>query len=109
MDDARTAQTDKAPAPSTGAASITPRQRRVLMALLSGPCRREDLDRLAGASNSPDVVRQLRVRWGLDLPCDLLRGLDRDGRRVVYGVYGLSSADRAAAVALISDPTVGGR
>lgn len=71
-----------------------PRQRRVLMALAEGPKSREQVDRIAGAHNGPDVVRRLRQK-GWDIPCDLVDVIDRDGRPARPGVYRLSGRDRA--------------
>ncbi|WP_322997198.1 hypothetical protein [Castellaniella sp.] len=56
---------------------------------------REDLDRVAGASNGPDIVAALR-RKGLDIPCVLREGIDRDGRPCKTGEYSLTESDRAA-------------
>lgn len=71
----------------------TTRQRRLIEALRVGPRSREELDRIAGASNAPEVVRQLRVR-GLDLPCQFAPHTDRDGVKGRHGVYSLSDVDR---------------
>jgi len=77
------------------------RQRRALVALLAGPQTREQLDRLAGASNSPDVVMTLRRRFGLALPCALETVPDRDGKRVERGVYRLAELDKPTALRLV--------
>ncbi|MEA3299136.1 MAG: hypothetical protein U9R22_02850 [Pseudomonadota bacterium] len=71
----------------------TPRQWRVIRALLTGPQSRETIDRVAGASNGPEVIRQLRVN-GLIIPCELVPHTDRDGRPGKHGVYHLSESDR---------------
>ena len=70
----------------------SPRERRLLEALLDGPVAREALDRGIGASNSPDVVFRLRAR-GFDLPCRMAEGIDRDGRPCRFGVYRLTDSD----------------
>lgn len=70
-----------------------PRQLRVIAALRCRPMPREQLDREAGASNGPDLVADLRSR-GLDLPCDRVPCLDRDGREVKRGIYSLTLRDR---------------
>lgn len=82
------------------------RQRRVLLALLAGPKTREQLDRIAGASNAPDVVLKLRRRFGLMLPCALAVVHDLDGKPVERGTYTLTAEDRPTATALV---TQGGR
>ena len=70
-----------------------PRHLRALAVLLRRPLSRESLDSVAGASNSPDLVAELRRR-GLDLPCERIHFIDRDGRDCRPGVYRLSEADR---------------
>ena len=75
-----------------------PRQERLLNALLAHPVSREAADRIAGASNGPDVVARLRKR-GLSAPCEMRRGIDRDGKKVLYGVYSLTDSDRQAVAA----------
>lgn len=74
---------------------LCPRQARALAALLQGPASREQLDRLAGCSNAPDLVAGLRRR-GLAVPCEKIRVIDRDGRACWPGVYHLTQADREA-------------
>jgi hypothetical protein len=54
---------------------------------------REALDKIAGCSNAPDLVSELR-RLGLQLPCDKVQVLDRDGRICLAGWYYLTALDR---------------
>ena len=75
----------------------SPRQIRVLSALLTGRQSREQIDRAAGASNGPDVVAKLRRRFGLVIPCTFSPVVDRDGRTIERGTYSLTAADRDAA------------
>lgn len=70
-----------------------PRHLRALQALMTRPQRREHLDAVAGCSNSPELVAELRRR-GLDLPCERVPDLDRDRRPIKRGVYYLLSSDR---------------
>ena len=70
-----------------------PRQLRALTVLLRRPVPREQLDSLAGASNSPELVAELRRR-GLEVPCERIRFIDRDGFACRPGVYSLTLADR---------------
>ena len=74
-----------------------PRQLRCLRSLLLGPVTREALDRIAGASNSPQTVAAIRAR-GLPketcLQCADATGRDRDGRPVTYGIYSLTDEGR---------------
>ncbi len=84
----------------------SPRQSRALSALLTGPKTREQIDRIAGASNSPDVIGRLRKRFGLTLPCELERIRDQDGRSVERGVYSLTDEDAATARHLLEGGTL---
>ena len=73
-----------------------PRHLRVLLALLCRPRRREDVDSLAGCSNGPELIAELRRR-GLGqehLPCERIRFIDRDGCICRPGVYSLSEQGR---------------
>ena len=70
------------------------RELRALMALLACDLTREQLDRTAGCSNSPDLVRRMRGLYGIDLPCDKEAVHDRDGCLVKRGVYRPTSGDR---------------
>lgn len=74
--------------------TLCPRQARALTALMRGPVPREQMDRLAGCSNTPDLIASLRRR-GFVIPCEKIRVIDRDGRRCFPGVYSLTPADRA--------------
>lgn len=70
-----------------------PRHLRAIQALTAGPVMREQLDRIAGASNGPELVSELR-RLGLCVPCERVKRRDRDGRPCRPGRYSLSPADR---------------
>ena len=72
-----------------------PRQLRALAALRHRPVSREELDSVAGVTNSPDLVAELRRR-GLDVPCERIDFTDRDGNKCRPGVYSLSQRDRQA-------------
>lgn len=74
-------------------ATTNPRHLRALSALMRGPLTRTMLDEISGASNSPDMIQDLRRR-GLDLPCTRVDAFDRDGRPCKPGVYHLSPSDR---------------
>jgi hypothetical protein len=73
--------------------TANPRHLRAIHALLRRPMPREHLDRAAGASNGPALVAELRSR-GLELPCQKVPCLDRDGREVQRGVYRFTQRDR---------------
>ncbi len=70
-----------------------PRHLRALAALLRRPLPRENLDTVAGCSNGPELVAELRRR-GLELPCERINFVDRDGFICRPGVYFLTAADR---------------
>ena len=70
-----------------------PRHQRALALLLQRPARREEIDRAAGCSNAPDLIAELRRR-GLELPCERVEAIDRDGRACKPGVYHATPADR---------------
>lgn len=95
MKDARPSIRTESSAPSKRKFTGTdnPRHLRALAALLRRPLPREHLDRVAGATNSPELVAELRRR-GLDVPCERIRFIDRDGCTCRPGVYALSSQDR---------------
>lgn len=70
-----------------------PRHLRSLHGLLKGALTREALDRIAGCSNAPELVAELRRR-GLEIPCTRVPAFDRDGKPIRYGVYHLTDRDR---------------
>jgi len=70
-----------------------PRHLRAIAALLRRPLPRENLDTVAGCSNGPELVAELRRR-GLELPCKRINFVDRDGHLCRPGVYFLTITDR---------------
>lgn len=70
-----------------------PRHLRVIPALMTRPRRREDIDDIAGCSNGPDLIAALRG-MGLDVPCERIRFIDRDGCTCRPGVYSFTTKDR---------------
>jgi hypothetical protein len=72
---------------------LTLKQQRTIRALVDGPVMREDLDRLTGASNSPETVRQLRSK-GVDIICVLVMKVNRDGQPCWPGRYSLTPTAR---------------
>lgn len=70
-----------------------PRHLRAIAALLRRPLPRENLDTVAGCSNGPELVAELRRR-GLELPCKRINFVDRDGFICRPGVYFLTDVDR---------------
>lgn len=75
-----------------------PRHCRILALLLQRPAKREEIDNRAGASNGPDLVLELRRR-GLELPCERVTAIDRDGRECRPGIYSMTTADRRKVLA----------
>ena len=88
--------------------SVSPRHLRAIFGLLRHPISREELDRVAGCSNSPQLVAELRRR-GLDVPCRMLSGRDRDGRTVRYGEYRLTGEDRRKVMDWFRESSLGAR
>lgn len=70
-----------------------PRHLRVVSALWVRPRKREEIDRIAGASNGPEIIAELRRR-GLDVPCQRTPAIDRDGYPIRFGVYEFDNDDR---------------
>jgi len=70
-----------------------PRYLRALQALRVRPVPREQIDRVAGASNGPELIAELRRR-GLEIPCTRTRKKDLDMFDVWPGVYSLTAGDR---------------
>lgn len=83
--------TPKGPAKFAG--TDNPRDLRVISALLTRPRKREDVDRAAGCSNGPDLIMRLR-RLGLEIKCDKVPAIDRDGFPIRFGVYHFTNDDR---------------
>lgn len=69
------------------------RAQRVINALQIGELTRESLDRVAGCSNGPALIKTMRSH-GLELPCRAEISHDRDGVKSWRGVYFLSALDR---------------
>lgn len=75
-----------------------PRHLRVIHAAMIRQRRREEIDSIAGASNGPELVAELRRR-GLRFRCIRTPGIDRDGYPIKFGVYELDDDDRRAVYA----------
>lgn len=75
---------------------FTPRQSRALALLMPGQwITREHLDRGAGASNSPDLIQQLRRKLGHDgIEMEHFDATDRDGKPTRPGRYRLTQQGR---------------
>lgn len=77
------------------AGTDNPRHLRVIHAGLLRPRKREEIDLIAGASNGPELIAELRRR-GLRIPCHRVPGIDRDGYQIRFGVYEFDDEDRRA-------------
>ena len=77
------------------------RHTRLLAGLIQRPLWREEADRITGASNSPHYIRELRS-LGLQIHCERVESLDRDGRPCRPGRYHLLASSRRQAHALLS-------
>ena len=73
-----------------------PRHLRALAVLLRRPVPREQLDSIAGCSNGPELVAELRRRGLGDdhLYCERIKFIDRDGNACRPGVYSLTEKGR---------------
>lgn len=72
------------------------RHLRAIFALLKRPRPREEIDSIAGCSNGPDLIAELRHRGLGDahLPCERIKFIDRDGKICRPGVYSLTEKGR---------------
>lgn len=76
-------------APKQRKFKLTPRQRRLCEEFATGrKLWREDVDRIAGASNGPNVMSQLK-RKGLKWQCDHIKKIDCDGEPCEPGLYSI--------------------
>ena len=90
-----TTVTMSAPSKRKFSGTDNPRHLRAITAMLRRPISRKELDSVAGASNSPELVAELRRR-GLDAPCERISFIDRDGFKCRPGVYSFTTGDRRA-------------
>lgn len=70
-----------------------PRYLRTISLILLHPTPRKVIDWEAGCANGPDVIAQLRS-LGLEVPCERIQMIDRDGKICRPGVYSFSKKDR---------------
>ena len=75
--------------------TTNPRELRAIAAMLRRPLPRQELDSVAGCSNGPELVAELRRR-GLSVPCERISFIDRDGFKCRPGVYSFTASDRRA-------------
>jgi hypothetical protein len=83
--------------PATFLGTDNPRHLRIIAALLTRARTREEIDRIAGASNGPAAIAEIRS-LGLHkvkhLACERTPCFDRDGQEVQRGIYWLTSSGR---------------
>ncbi|MEO6421425.1 MAG: hypothetical protein ABIR84_01705 [Candidatus Nitrotoga sp.] len=91
--DSRNANSTVKSASSKFAGTTNPRHLRTIQALMTRNRKHEELDRIAGCSNGPELIAELRRR-GLDAPCQRVPAIDRDGLPISYGIYGFTDGDR---------------
>ena len=84
---------------------VPPRAFRLMLALLQGPRTREECDRLAPASNSPNVIMELRRKLQLELPCERVPFVTKDGAKSWYGRYHATPDDKANIRATLASVT----
>lgn len=85
--------TTSAPSSAKFIGTTKPRHLCTIDTLLCSPATSEHLDRVAGASNGPHIIFELR-RLGLEVPCIRSIAVDRDGSICRPGIYVLTAADR---------------
>jgi hypothetical protein len=81
--------------------TTNPRHLRTIQALMTRPITREQLDQLAGCSNGPELVAELRRR-GLELLCTRTKKKDCDLFDCWPGVYHLTKQDRRRVLAWLA-------
>lgn len=81
--------------------TTNPRHLRVIQALMTRPLPRQQLDAVAGASNGPELVAELRRR-GLELLCTRTKKKDRDLFDCWPGVYHFTQQDRRRVIQWIA-------
>lgn len=86
------------------------RHLRAITVLLRRPISREQLDGIAGCSNGPDLIAELRRRGlGHDhLACKRIKFTDRDGKLCLPGVYSLTAKGRRMIYAWLAKRGNGG-
>ena len=88
-------------APARFSGTDNPRHLRTIQALMTRPVTREHLDQIAGCSNGPELVAELRRR-GLEVPCARTKKKDRDLFDCWPGVYHFTRQDRRRVLAWLT-------
>ncbi|MBK5204065.1 MAG: hypothetical protein JJD98_01245 [Polaromonas sp.] len=79
--------------PARFSGTVNPRHLRAIQALMTHPTPREHVDQIAGCSNGPELIAELRRR-GLEVPCSRTKKKDRDLFDCWPGVYYFTQQDR---------------
>ena len=87
------------PSRFTGTSNL--RHLRTIQALMTLPITREHLDQIAGCSNGPELIAELRRR-GLEVPCARTKKKDRDLFDCWPGVYHFTQTDRRRVLAWLA-------
>ena len=88
-------------APARFSGTDNPRHLRTIQALMTRPVTREHLDQIAGCSNGPELIAELRRR-GLEVPCARTKKKDRDLFDCWPGVYHFTRQDRRRVLAWLT-------
>jgi hypothetical protein len=75
------------------AGTDNPRHLRAIHSLMQRARFKNNLQSITGASNTPELVAELRRR-GLTIPCGRVPVLDRDGLVTRPGIYSFNDTDR---------------
>lgn len=89
------------------ARKLQPRDIRLLAALEKRSVTRHAADHIAGARNSPEYIRRLRA-LGLQIVCERIEMVDRDGKRCRPGRYRLLASSKRYARQLLANSSTGG-
>lgn len=81
---------------------LSPRLQRLIRALLAGPIYREQADRVARASNSPQCISVLRQRFHLKITTTRVKVIDKDGLASYPGIYLLEPESRLDAELILA-------
>jgi len=82
---------------------LSPRNQRLLNALLRGPQSSRDLIDIIPANNPAQYVSTLRKCLGFQIPMEEVRFITKDGKASWYGIYHLTDADRITAAELLQE------
>lgn len=80
---------------------MNPRLIRLAAILAAGPITRDQADIIAPASNGPHYVRELRRKLGIELECDRVPFVTKDGAPSWYGRYTPTRKERAQLQAFV--------